>query len=314
MSRPTQRTQRPKKQKDQEAKEAESNTPTITQVPLTKYITHKDSPRIQSEQTTKENKKHKKNSGENPPDKRHHKSTEKIMSVNPQNREMINTQNTPLNEVPMPTVNTENLQKQLSAMEQRLSNNITNNVTITVTQNLQGTINSFDTALWTAMESMTSVVTRLIESNEAMIKHKETMDDLTQENRTLATRINRLENEHYKLKDRFDKIENKELEHSIILQGIEEQEEEDETNLTEYVYYELSYTIDSQNEHERWKQIKEIEITRCKRIGIFNHDRARPVKVEFKHHLDVEYILSNKRHLRWGVYADKAYTQEIESK
>ena len=43
---------------------------------------------------------------------------------------------------------------------------------------------------------MTSAVTRLIESNEAMIKHKETMDDLTQENRTLATRINRLENEN----------------------------------------------------------------------------------------------------------------------
>ena len=86
-----------------------------------------------------------------------------------------------------------------------------------------------------------------------MIKHKETMDDLTQENRTLATRINRLENEHYKLKDKFDKIENKELELSIILQGIEEQEEEDEAQLTEYVYYELSFTIDSMSEHERWR-------------------------------------------------------------
>ena len=164
------------------------------------------------------------------------------------------------------------------------------------------------------MKSMTSAVTRLIESNEAMIKHKETMDDLTQENRTLATRINRLENEHYKLKDKFDKMEDKELEHSIILQGIEEQEEEDKTGLTEYVYYELSYTIDSQSEHERWRQIKQMEITRCRRIGAFNHDRARVVRVEFQHRLDVEYILSNKRHLRWEVYTDKAYTNEIESK
>ena len=93
------------------------------------------------------------------------------------------------------------------------------------------------------MESMTSAVTRLIESNEAMIKHKETMDDLTQENQALTTRINRLENKHYKLKDKFDKIENKEFEHSIIIQGIDEQEDEDETSLTEYVYYELSFTI-----------------------------------------------------------------------
>ena len=138
------------------------------------------------------------------------------------------------------------------------------------------------------MESMTSAVTRLIESNDTLIKHKETMDDLTQENRTLATRINRLENEHYKLKDRFDKIENKELEHSIIIQGIKEQEDEDETNLTEYVYHELSFTIDSQSEHERWRQIKQMEITRCRRIGAFYGDRARAVRVEFQHRLDVE--------------------------
>ena len=120
------------------------------------------------------------------------------------------------------------------------------------------------------MESMTSADTRLIESNEAMIKHKEAMDDLAQENRTLATRINRLENEHYKLKDKFDKIENKELELSIILQGIKEQEEEDKVQLTEYVYYELSFTIDSMSEHERWRQIKQMEITRWRRIGAFN--------------------------------------------
>ena len=167
-------------------------------------------------------------------------------------------------------VNTGNLQDQLNAMEQRLSCSITNNITANVTHNLQGTISSFDSTLCTAMESMTSAVTRLIESNEAMIKHKETMDDLTQKNRALATRINRLENEHYKLKDKFDKIENKELEHSIILQGIKEHEEEDEAQLTEYVYYELSFTIDSMSEHERWRQIKQMEITRCRRIGTFN--------------------------------------------
>ena len=199
-------------------------------------------------------------------------------------------------------------------MEQQLSCSITNNITANITHNLQGTINSFDSTLRTAMESMTSAVTRLIESNEAMIKHKETMDDLTQENRTLATRINRLENEQHKLKDKFDKIENKELEHSIILQGIEEQEEEDEAQLTEYVYYELSYTIDSQSEHERWRQIKQMEITRCKRMGAFNRDKMRPIRVEFQHRLNVEYILLNKRHLRRGVYVDKTYTAEVESK
>ena len=99
----------------------DSNTPTVTQVSLTKYITHKDSPGQQIEQPSKkDSKKCKKNSGENPPDKRHHESEDKqeTMIVNPQNNEMINTQNKPSHDVPETNVNTEKLQQQLSAMEQ----------------------------------------------------------------------------------------------------------------------------------------------------------------------------------------------------
>ena len=314
MSKPIQKTQRLRSIRDKDNQDNKSHTPTTTQVSLTKYITHKELPATHI--GPKDSKKRKKNSGEIPPDKRHHESQETTgkMDVNTHNvgsstvdisnqRGLVSTDN---------MVNTENLHEHLNAMEQRLSCSITNNVTANVTQNLQGTINSFDTTLRTAMESMTSAVTRLIESNEAMIKHKETMDGLTQENRTLTTRINRLENEHYKLKDKVDKIENKELERTIILQGIGEQDDEDEAQLTEYVYYELSFTVNSHSEHERWRQIKEMEITRCKRLGTYARDKPRPIKVEFQHRLDVEYILSNKKHLRRGVYADKAYTADVE--
>ena len=94
MSRPSQRTQKSKKIKDKDSQEADMNrnTPTVTQVPLTKYITHKESPFTQIGQ--KDSKKRKKNSGEIPPDKRHHESKEnpENMSVNPQNNDLINTQ------------------------------------------------------------------------------------------------------------------------------------------------------------------------------------------------------------------------------
>ena len=49
-------------------------------------------------------------------------------------------------------------------------------------------------------------------------------------------------------------------------------------------------------------------------MGAFNRDKMRPIRVEFQHRLDVEYIPLNKRHLRQGVYVDKAYTAEVESK
>ena len=94
MSRPSQRTQKPKKIKDRDSQETDTNrnTPTVTQVPLTKYITHKESPFTQIGQ--KDSKKRKKNSGEIPPDKRHHKAKEtpENMNVNPQNNDLTNTQ------------------------------------------------------------------------------------------------------------------------------------------------------------------------------------------------------------------------------
>ena len=43
-------------------------------------------------------------------------------------------------------------------------------------------------------------------------------------------------------------------------------------------------------------------------------DQEQSKSNEFQHRLDVEYILSNKRHLQWGIHAGKAYTTEVESK
>ena len=94
MSRPSQRTHKPKKIKDKDSQETNMNrnTPTVTQVPLTKYITHKESSLTQIGQ--KNSKKRKKNSGEIPPDKRHHESKEtpENMNVNPENNDLTNTQ------------------------------------------------------------------------------------------------------------------------------------------------------------------------------------------------------------------------------
>ena len=140
------------------------------------------------------------------------------------------------------------------------------------------------------------------------------MDDLTQENQALSVHINRLETEHLKLKDKFNQFESKEFEHCVMMHGIEEIEEEDEAYLREQVYYELSFTIDHYDENERWRQIKQIEIRRCKRIGRYNHNKLRMLSIEFQHRLDVEYILANKKYLRRGIFVDKSYTAEVEAR
>ena len=77
-----------------------------------------------------------------------------------------------------------------------------------------------------------------------MIQHKVNIDALTQENMTLSTKVNRLENEQTKLKEKVDRMESKVLEHSLMINGIEEYEGENELNLIDEVYIELMSTID----------------------------------------------------------------------
>ena len=156
------------KSKEKQTKCTAHVTP-VTQLPLTRFINQKDS-------QTGITKKRKKTSGENPPEKQHNMTTPESQNVNPQN---VHTQNI-----------MDCWEKRFEALESRLSASITENVTLNVNRNLNSTILGLDTTLKTAMETMTTAVNGLIESNKTTIQHKVVMDDLTQENQALSVRIN----------------------------------------------------------------------------------------------------------------------------
>ena len=268
--------------------------PTTKANSRTKKSTKDNNPNPNPSPTTsvnnKESKKRKKNSGEKPPNKKLIEDKEHTSM---------------------------DLDTRFNELETRLSNKITENVTEKVNSNLQElkeTVGSFDTTLKTAMNTMTTALNKLIESNENMIQHKVNLDVLTQENMTLSTKVNRLENEHTKLKEKVDRMESKELEYSLVINGIREYEGEDELNLIEEVYLELMATIDMRDERDRWNKVKEMPITKCKRVGRYSRDKTRPICVEFQHRLDVEYFYANRRWTRRGIFIDKAYTQEVEHK
>ena len=257
---------------------------------LTKDSNPNPNPSPATSNNNKESKKRKKNSGDKPP-------TKKLI----EDKETISM----------------DLEKRFNELETRLSNKITENVTENVNSNLQelkDTVGSFDTTLKTAMNTMTTALNKLIESNASMIQHKVNLDVLTQENMTLSTKVNRLENEQSKLKEKVDRMESKELEYSLIINGIREYEGENELNLIEEVYIELMSTIDLRDERDRWDKVKEMPITKCKQVGRYSRDKTRPICVEFQHRLDVEYFYANRRWTRRGIFIDKAYTQEVEHK
>ena len=115
-------------------------------------------------------------------------------------------------------------------------------------------------------------------------------------------------------KKKLDRIENRGLENHLLLKGISESVDEDTSNLMNTVYHELSKTIDASNEREWLRQVREMNITKCSRIGQFQKDRTRPISLEFQYQQDIEYLLGNCKYLRPGVYLDKEYNVEIDRK
>ena len=81
-----------------------------------------------------------------------------------------NTQN-----VDQQNVHTQNTmdhwEKCFEALESRLSASISEHITANMNRNLNTTILGLDTTLKTAMETMTTAINGLIESNKTMIQH-----------------------------------------------------------------------------------------------------------------------------------------------
>ena len=115
-------------------------------------------------------------------------------------------------------------------------------------------------------------------------------------------------------KKKLDSIENHGLENRLLLKGVVENAHEDPSSLMNTVYHELSKTIDASYKGERLQQIREMNVTKCSQIGRFQKDRARPISLEFQYQQDIEYLLSNHKYLRPGVYLDKEYNAETDRK
>ena len=93
-----------------------------------------------------------------------------------------------------------------------------------------------------------------------------------------------------------------------------ESEYEKENETRKKIKETLKNLISSNSDEEAEHTVKNIEIQRCKHLGKYFRDRARPVSVDFLWKDDTDYIMENKSHLPEGVYADREYNQETEHK
>ena len=135
----------------------------------------------------------------------------------------------------------------MSDLETRLHTSLTTSLTASITNNLQEIIDKF---LNTALEKMTEKMANLVSTDSTILKQQRDMNQLKKENQQLARKVNILETEHDRLKWKLNNVEQRGLDHCIVIKGICEMAKEEEKDCVELVNDAIATTIDAENETE----------------------------------------------------------------
>ena len=208
---------------------------------------------------------------------------------------------------------------QLAYMEMRLEKSLTTNLTASLTTSLTTSISTnlqsiIDKSLNDALEKMMSKMTQLIASDPIIKKQQSDVSFLKYENNQLTKQVSVLEMEHDKLKHKLNQVEQRSLDHCLVMKGIREMAKKNEKDCIELVYSLLSNTIEAEDENDCKQAARKMEIRRAKRIGRFNENYDRPILIKFTFKRDADYIMENRSYLESGIYVDWEYTSDIEYK
>lgn len=134
---------------------------------------------------------------------------------------------------------------------------------------------------------------------------------LKKENEDLKIKWSRVERENKILKSKLKNIETTLRENNLVFSGIPEGPWEQPSTTIEKIYEELSILMTGEN-REKLKKARRIPIVNARRVGRYSQKRHRNISVTFSSQLDLEMVITNKKKLRKGVFADYEYDEETE--
>ena len=163
------------------------------------------------------------------------------------------------------------------------------------------------------IEPVESKLSSLVGSEFNLPKHIEDVNEIKVQHKNLERKLITVEQENESLKQRLTNLEDKILEHNIVVSGIEEgQWEEDELRMNK-VKCELAKLITVETQDEATKGVTKLDIMSMERLGRYNPARPRPIAVRFVHKKDVNMVLANKKRLGEGIFVDRQYSDETEN-
>ena len=163
------------------------------------------------------------------------------------------------------------------------------------------------------IEPVESKLNSLVGSEFNLPKHIEDVNEIKVQQKNLERKLSKVEHENENLKQKLINLEDKMLEHNIVLFGIDEEKWEEDEPRMDKVNRVLSRIMMMDTQNEKTESVKKLDIMRTERLGCYNPARSRPISVRFVHKKDVDLILANKKRLGEGIFADRQYSDGTES-
>ena len=175
-------------------------------------------------------------------------------------------------------------------------------------QNLRKLLNAdLDEKLRPIQDSIKS----LEKTSEDVATNSNHISSIKEENKKLQEDCNKIRKENQKLKNRLAQLEDKMLENHIIIQGIQDQAWELPAITREKTLTAISDIANGDTPEKRLEITRKISINTIRRIGTYNEHRNRPVCIEFTTKSSADFLYENKKKLKKGIYADRAYSDEV---
>ena len=165
-----------------------------------------------------------------------------------------------------------------------------------------------------SLEGIKNDIKLLLENEELIKRQQDTIEELKRENYELNVKYNKLEKNQTRLKKRVSNIENELYSSNVIIHGISENEDEEGPERYRLITEVIARTIYASSYEEQIQIARKIPIKKTYRLRRYNSQRGRPIVINFMYHEDCENLLSNKKYLPRGIFADRQYSQDTENK
>ena len=148
--------------------------------------------------------------------------------------------------------------------------------------------------LYDSLSNKIDKIDRKIPDDFNLPKHARDVEEIKVQQVELKSRLSRVERENESLKQKITLMEDKMLEHNIVLTGIPEDKWEDPEPRMGKVCSALANLMEGTTHEEKLKKANGLDIMHTERLGRFNPQKGRPVSIRFVHKQDVDMISIGK--------------------